>query len=370
MTKYNKIYHLSHNDLDGYSSQYAMSFTGEDIKYFNTSYEDVGININLIIKDILSNKKDKILFLITDVSLTEEWVKKLNNFKRGNKNIDITIQLLDHHKSNENLSKENEWYFLDMNKCATLITCEYVIKNFDISKKDKNYLTFLGEFVDSHDRWLETHKYHNKANFLSDCVYELEFPDFLKESNREFVFFLIEKISLYFKETFFSKYIYNDKNIQNCEKYVLNLYREFLSNKIPDKILKEKNLKINHKMFYYFSVLFEKLETKTYYLTIENRTMSFKMFYNLNSTVFQYLSHYYLERNKNIDFCISVKSSGSLSFRSKDENNDVAFIAKTFFDGGGHACASGGNYKKYGTINSIQDFEKILISNLNVEITN
>ena len=77
MTKYNKIYHLSHNDLDGYSSQYAMSFTGENIMYFNTSYEDVGININLIIKEILLNKKDKILFLITDVSLTEEFQKKM-----------------------------------------------------------------------------------------------------------------------------------------------------------------------------------------------------------------------------------------------------------------------------------------------------
>lgn len=370
MKKYTKIYHLSHNDLDGYSSQYAMSLTGENILFYNTSYEEVGENINLILKEILTNKKEKILFLITDVSLTNNWVDKLNNFKRGNKNIDITYQLLDHHKSNESLTIENDWYFLDMNKCATLITCEYVITNFNVSSKTKEYLLYLGEFVDSHDRWLENHKYYHKANFLNDCVYELTFPDFLKENNREFAFFLIKKISLYFKETFFSKYIYNNKTIEKCEVYIPSIYREFLSKKIPDKMLKEKNLKTNHKMFYYFALLYESLETKTYYLTMDGRTMSFKMFYNLNSTVFQYLSHYYLERNKDIDFFISVKSSGGLSFRSKNEVNDVSLISKTFFDGGGHACASGGNYKKYGVIKTIQDFEKILITNLNVDISN
>ncbi len=368
MKIYDKVFHLSHNDLDGYASQFAMTFSGEDITFFNSSYEEVGLNINLIIKKILSQKEKKILFLITDVSLNEEQVLKLNNFKRGNKNINLDIQLLDHHKSNQNLSEKNNWYFLDMEKCATLLTCEYVINNFKISKKAEDYLMFLGDFVDSHDRWLENHKYHTKSNFLSDCVYELEFPDFLKEYKRDFIFSLINKISLYFKETFFSKYIFDNKNIQNCEKYILNIYKNFLKNKIPNSILEDKNLKINHKIFYYFTILFEKLETKTYYLFMDGRFLSFKIFYNLNSTIFQYLSHYYLERNKNIDFCISVKSSGSLSFRSKDPKNDVSLIAKTYFDGGGHACASGGNFKKYGLINSIQDFEKILISNLKVEI--
>ena len=48
MKIYDKVFHLSHNDLDGYASQFAMTFSGEDITFFNSSYEEVGLNINLI----------------------------------------------------------------------------------------------------------------------------------------------------------------------------------------------------------------------------------------------------------------------------------------------------------------------------------
>lgn len=365
---YDKVFHLSHNDLDGYASQYAMTFSKEDVIYFNTSYEDLNENINKIFKEILNDRKLKTLFLITDVSLDIDAVTKINNFKRGNKDINIEFQLLDHHKSNGDLSTTNDWYLFNNDKCATLLTCEYVIKKFKVSHKEKKYLEYLGDFVDSHDRWLETHKYHNKANFLSDIIFNLfNFPDFLNEYKRDYVFFLIGKVTKIFRETFFSK-IFNNNTIENCELKLNKITKTYLKNKIPNIILNDKNLKLSNKMIFLFTTLYEKLDTKIYYIKVDNKIWTFKVFYDLNSTIFQYLSHYYLERNNNINFMISVKSSGSLSFRSKIEEYDVSYLAKTYFNGGGHMCASGGNTKMYGEVKTLQDFEKILKTKLNVEI--
>lgn len=359
MKKYDIVFHLSHNDLDGYASQYAMTFTKENILFYNTSYEDVNLNINLIFKEILNNKDKKILFLITDVSFDINAVNKINNFKKGNKNIDVSFQLLDHHKSNSASSEYNDWYYFDNDKCATLLTCEYVIENFKLTKNEIDYLKYLGDFVDSHDRWLETHKYHHKANFLSDFIFNISYPDFLNDNKREYIFFLIKKISLLFKENFISKLL-NKNSIEYCEKNIMNIIKSYLQGKIPDMILKDKNLKLNNKMIYLFTTLYEKTESNTYSVEINGKIQKFKILFDINSTIFQYLSHYYLGRNSDVNFMISVKKSGSMSFRSRYEECDVSYLAKTYFNGGGHSCASGGNFKSYGEVNSIQEFEKLM----------
>lgn len=356
MGKYDIIYHLSDTDLDGYGSQYLTSLLNENIKYYNCRIKDYNSKIKSILDDILLNKDKKILLLITDLSLTIDEADRLNNFIRGNSNIDLKIQLLDHHITGLETSKNNKWYYLDVDKCSAKITAYYVINYFEITScAEINYIDSIGDLIDSHDRWLENSIYHNKANHLADLVYNTLFEDYMVDQKREYIFHIIKTLSY--------QIIYDNLSMKDIELRNYNMINSYLKNKIDEDIYENDDIKLEHKFYHYLETIYSELKNEIVEMKYNDQIVKFKISVNMDSNLFQYLSHIHLKKNRDLDFMVNLKNNNSkcsLSFRSLVF--DVEEIARKHFEGGGHKQACGGkiNFNK----NFISDTEaKELILN-------
>lgn len=339
--KYDKIYHLSHNDLDGYGCQFMTRFLKSEkteILFFNTSYEDVISNINKIFSTIVisydKNKPEKILFLLTDFSINSEIESKLKNFQKGNKHIKLDFQVLDHHKTGEEISLRNDWYKYDITKCGASMTADFVCEKIK-NKNIKETLQSVGQIIQAHDLWEEQSKYFGISNVLADVIQNFYFLEEFEFEKREF-------ISNYI--FVFCDFVLKNKNItvEYLEENLPLILRKTLSLFIEDKnIIQDSNIRSIYKLFYYQSEIFHK--RKDIFPSITLNEFNCIVFYNLNSSFFQYFSHYVLEKDKGIDFLINVKANKNCSLRSVKENVDVSKIAEKIAPGkgGGHFHAAG-----------------------------
>lgn len=345
------IFSMSHNDLDGYSSSYFINhfFQNNLIHFYNINYTDEKETINKIFSKILENRKLSYLFIISDIGLTEDTIIKLKNFLKGNKDIDLKIQVLDHHIPKTSI-EEYDWYLLDKTMCAAKITYYWCIKNNPYSRKDTPYLDTLAHLVDATDMWRTESPYFYRGNFLSDCVFNvINYPKLFLEEKREHIFFFID---------LYSKEIFNKKTIGYIEDNLYTINRSYLKNKIPMEIYQE-DMTYNHKLYYYFYLLFKKYKNEFRIFTLNG--YNFILVHQLGSSPFQYVSHHYLQNNDdNIDFIIHTNGDKKFSLRSEGDVN-VSEIASLYFDGGGHKNASGGFVSELGDLKDQKDAENKLI---------
>ena len=131
------IHHLSHIDLDGYSCQLVMKYTPYNITNYNANYgAEVKSMLDLILENI-RKANEPATILITDLNLTADESRWLSNEvakMNQSSNKKTTITLLDHHGSGEESAKKHDWYFLDVERCATKITYDYVKENFEFDE--------------------------------------------------------------------------------------------------------------------------------------------------------------------------------------------------------------------------------------------
>ncbi|MDR2639556.1 MAG: hypothetical protein LBC09_06960 [Helicobacteraceae bacterium] len=154
------VYHLSHNDLDGYSAHLvAKRFLGETVR-FNSGYGlEVGAKLTQI--GALAEKtplRDEKLILISDLNITKEDCKLAEKIRDRLKEAghNATLQLLDHHKSGEALAREFDWYFLDISRCATKIVYDWCVERGENPRAagDKALADFVN-CVNAYDLWLQ-----------------------------------------------------------------------------------------------------------------------------------------------------------------------------------------------------------------------
>lgn len=371
--KYNKIYHLSHIDLDGYGCQYMTKFLQSeytDIEYFNADYIDVEKEIGNVFSLIVQRTADiksynetsllmrqeypNILFLITDVSLNEKLEEKINNFLKSNKHIKLDVRVLDHHKSGKEIAERNGWYTFNNDKCGSSLTAAFV-NTLHENKELAEHLTFVGEFIESHDIWKEDSKHFNFSNYLSDVIFNLYFPEFLKDKKREFLFIYIYN--------FMTVYNSNEvQTVQDLEIRISFILKETLSFFIKDKtVLEDENVRSLYKLYYYYAEEYSK--NKDQFETLVINGLKFKVLYNTDGGFFQYFSHYVLEHNKEIDFLMRVSPKGKCSFRSVNEDADVDLIANLLSNGngGGHKHASGCSLTFTNSVHSYNEVIKELL---------
>jgi len=371
--KYDIIYNLSHTDLDGYGSQYMINvikplLTKTKIKFFNADYDEVTEKINLIFENVLKNKDKKMLFLITDIGVSEKIIKKMNNFLRGNKNIDLTYKLLDHHKSNLETSKQNDWYICDTNKCGSSLTADFVISEFNVSSPDvQEHLLNVGDFIEAHDIWKVDSEFFNQSNYLSEALFSVPFINELEEVKRNFY---MNFIFFFMKEFSENSYIVEDleKNInviiKNAIKFMSPLENEL------EHILNDRNLRTTHKVFYFQALQYREFIKPNEIIDFNGKKGL--LLYDTNGTLFQYFSKYFLERFPEFNFMIHFKSNGKCSLRSAD-NTDVSVIAKLLDykeEGGGHPQASGCKIKVKQEPHSKNEAVKIVKNIINEKLKN
>ncbi|MDR0663925.1 MAG: hypothetical protein LBF86_00140 [Helicobacteraceae bacterium] len=326
------VYHLSHNDLDGYSSHLiAKRFFGET-KRFNSGYgAEVGAKLALI--GSLAEKtpaRDEKIILISDLNITKEDCKLTEKIRdqltrAGHK---IELQLLDHHKSGETLAEEFDWYYLDVSRCATKIVYDWCVERGEnIQAANDEALAEYVACVNAYDLWLQEdrdrfefgktlNRLVSDSREISPLLFGFEDSDYR-----------LSALSDAFA------YLEGYKNIE-LDDNILAIKKRYLRD--GGEIDTIDNLAAR------FVVK----------LLVKNRERM-SVNYDGHKGILTYqagnistLGNAFLSERPDYHFFLDVNRSGSISLRANDKI-DVSAMAAKLFNGGGHANASGGRIKEF-----------------------
>ncbi len=312
-----KVFHLSHIDLDGYSCQLITKRCFENISFYNSNYgKEINERISQIISDIHALGYDKNLIIITDLNLTLEQAKILTKSIKEF-SVEVDIVLLDHHKTGKDCASLYDWYYLDVSRCATKITYDYFLKEgYDISSFE-NYV----DVVNAIDIWI---KDDNRFELGKVCMRlvsgarEINRVMFARE-NSKYIFFLLEEAQKFFHHL--NTHIVLDDEVHNIKKAYFqkdenNTLENLVSNFIVDLLIENRD-KMSVYYHGYRGIL-------TY--SVGNVSI---------------IGNDFLVKNPDFDFFMDINGRKNVSLRANNKV-DVSQIAKELFGGGGHANASGG----------------------------
>ncbi|WP_455755703.1 DHH family phosphoesterase [Sulfurimonas sp.] len=316
------IHHLSHIDLDGYSCQFIMQYTPYKITNYNANYgAEVKSKLDLILENIRKSKQSA-LILITDLNLTADESRWLNNEvrKMNDDKLDVKITLLDHHGSGQESAKKYEWYFLDESRCATKIMYDYTKENFEFN--EPSWMEKFVNVVNAVDLWkldeVENFEYGKVCMRLVNETRELNRVMFADQDNNY-------KLSLLKEST---KYIEVDNAPVALDNKIHSIKKEFFK-------IDEDNTLDNLSTNYIVKLLGDKRDTNTIYYKGYRGFLS----YGVGNT--SIVGNGFLVAYPEYDFIVDVSYRGAMSLRA-NFNVSVAQIAKEWANGGGHPNAAGG----------------------------
>jgi oligoribonuclease NrnB/cAMP/cGMP phosphodiesterase (DHH superfamily) len=325
------IYHLSHIDLDGYGCQYlANACFSEQHNYKLESYNaNYGPEVKARLEEIITAiKREKFLgndteqiILVTDLNLTTKEAKWL---EAQVLEVGAKVQLLDHHGSGSKTAEQYAWYFLDTNRCATLITYEWLQKHYNFDK-EKNFAKIV-KAINAIDIWVsddELFEFGKVGLGMISGAREINRTLFPAE-DRALKLSLIEAMKNHVGKE--NAHILLDDAIHGLKKLFFKQA--------------EDNTKDNLAAFYVTGLLSDDKQR----LTIEYRGKKGLLGYSLGNT--SILGNTFLVENPDYDFYMDINWRGNFSLRSNNKL-DVSKMAEEIGNGGGHPNASGGKIKEY-----------------------
>ena len=336
-----KLFHISHTDLDGYGCQLITKEYFKEGFFYNANYGlEVKLSIKKVLEQVLEYKEDEILILISDLNLTFQEAKDLDNeidnlLKIGYK---IKLQLLDHHISGKKSAETFPWYYLDDKRCATKIVYDYMFEEyegFDCNTSD--WLKPLVDAINAVDIWLENEvKNFEFGKVLMSMIIKVrEINNILfADLNRDFRCYLLKQAAKYLDEV--DGHIKLDNDVHFMKKDFLKL-----SNK--DDTLD------NLSATYLVKTLVDVKDD----LTVTYKGHKGLLTYCLGSISIP--ANAFLRANPEYDFFIDINKKGNASFRA-DGKVDVSLMASKLANGGGHVNASGG---KFDDFREVIDFREV-----------
>ena len=317
------IHHLSHIDLDGYSCQLIMKYTPYNITNYNANYgAEVKSKLDLILENIRKANQAATI-LITDLNLTADearWLSSEVGKVNHSSNKKITITLLDHHGSGEESAKKHDWYFLDVERCATKITYDYVKENFEFN--EPSWMEKYVNVVNAVDLWkqeeVENFEYGKVCMRLVTETRELNRVMFAKEDSNYKLSLLLEATKLLDED---NAAILLDERIHAIKK---EFFREDKDNTLDNLATK-----------YVVGLLGSKRTTHTIYYKGYRGYLS----YGVGNT--SIVGNGFLLAYPEYDFIVDVSYRGAMSLRANNQVS-VAQISKEWANGGGHPNAAGG----------------------------
>ncbi len=364
-----KVYHLSHIDLDGYGCQFVSREFFKDITFYNANYgKEVMVRLNSILKSIESYKtqsgeiamlfgkpikveqqnkinnhiKEQFIILITDLNLTLHESKFLSEQVKELKmsNIDVEVILLDHHATGEDSANMYSWYHLDINRCATKITYEYLLDRFNLDNETQNWLKPMVEMINSVDIWHEDgFGFEFGKVAMSLIATSNEFNRFMfDDENRDYKLKLLK-----YARNFLIDYdkeknggLINGKAFDEVafDNSVFFIKKEILGgnkdSETMDNIVSRAQVKL--------------LEAKKEQCTVHFEDKVGFLSYCMGGI--SVVANKFLQNNQEFDFYIDVSNRGNVSIRSNG-NCDVSALSQMCFNGGGHKNASGGRIDSF-----------------------
>lgn len=338
-----KLFHISHTDLDGYGCQLITKEYFKDGFFYNANYGlEVKLSIKKVLEQLLEYKEEEILILISDLNLTFQEAKDLDNdinklIKDGYK---IKLQLLDHHISGKKSAETFHWYYLDDKRCATKIVYDYMFEEYDGFDSDtKDWLNPLVNAINAVDIWLE----HEIKNFefgkvLMSMISKVrEINNILfADLNRDFRCYLLKEAAKYIDIV--DGHIKLDNDVHFIKK-------DFLKLSSKDDTLD------NLSATYLVKTLVDVKDD----LTVTYKGHKGLLTYCLGSISIP--ANAFLRANPEYDFFIDVNKKGNASFRA-DNKVDVALMATKLANGGGHVNASGCKFEDF---KEVIDYKEVKI---------
>ena len=318
-----KVFHLSHIDLDGYGCQYLTSHAFETINFYNANY---GPEVNARLKEIISdikNEDDDIdaIILITDLNLS---MKEANWIEKEANELGATLVLLDHHITGQNCADRFEWYHLDIARCGTLLTYDWLKKNYAFDG--------VGEFQALVDAINDVDMWHSSNGLFEYGKVMMSMISSAKEINRT----MFQKDDIAYKHFL----IESAKKLQGgqdahikLDDAVHALKKEFFMGDVNDT---KDNLIAS-----YISSLLSQNKDR---FTISYKGYKGLLGYNVgNSSI---IGNTFLVNNPEFDFYMDINFRGVFSLRGHDRL-DLSIMAALIGSGGGHKNASGGKIEEY-----------------------
>ena len=344
------FFHLSHTDMDGYGCQLIAKKIFPKGNYYNANY---GLEVKIYLEEIITTlktlpKEELALFMITDLNLSVDESKKLDNeINTLNDNgYNIKLQLLDHHGTGSKSAKRYEWYFLDTSRCATKIVYDYFIKNYqEFPTLCEENFDKLVQAINAADIWLEEDELFEYGKVCMSMVsrsYEVNnslFPN----QNREYKLFLLTKAIEFLTKP--NGYILLDEQIYHFKKQFLNK--------------ENKNDSLDNLSS---SFLVQSLGNKKGELTVYYKEHKGLLTYGLGGISIP--ANAFLKANKDYDFFIDVGRRGKASLRA-DNNIDVSLLAGKLGNGGGHPNASGTSFDDFKETVIYEDVKNYIQNKLN-----
>ncbi len=317
-----KVYHLSHTDLDGYSCQLITKRCFEYIDFYNSNYgTEIMVRLESMINAMEEDGFEEHLLLITDLNLTMNDAKALVKMVENSK-ANIELLLLDHHKTGADCAQAFEWYHLDVHRCATKITYDWFLdRGCDVGE--------LGSYVDvvnAIDIWLKDRSEFELGKVFMRIVSgarEVNRMLFTKE-NSDYIFYLLESAKAYIDKP--APHIQLDDAIHGIKK------RFFL---------REKDNTLENLVSHY---VVEMLTQKRDVLSVYYENYKGILTYSIGNV--SIIGNDFLVENPDFDFFMDINGRGNISFRA-NHKADVSKISKDVFGGGGHANASGGRFEGF-----------------------
>lgn len=321
------IHHLSHIDLDGYSCQFIMKHTPYDITNYNANYgAEVKSKLDLLLENIKNAKKDAMI-LVTDLNLTMDESRWLNGevAKMKANKLNIELVLLDHHGSGEDSAQKFDWYFLDVERCATKITYDYAKEHFELD--EPKWMEQYVNVVNAVDLWKldqpENFEYGKVCMRLVTETRELNRVMFAKEDNNY-------KLSLLKEAT---KYMNSQDAPIVLDEKIHTIKKEFFQ-------IDDNNTLDNLSTAYVVQLLGAKRDTNTIYYKGYKGFLS----YGVGNT--SIVGNGFLVAFPEYDFIVDVSYRGAMSLRANFKVS-VAQISKEWANGGGHPNAAGGRIQGF-----------------------
>ena len=365
-----RIYNLSHIDLDGYGSQIVLDRLVRDITmkkisilYYNSNYgEEIRYRLGTILSDIDSFVEDnsdivskmKFIILITDLNITTEAAIYLHNevLSRNTQDVNITIQVLDHHKTGKNTADLYPWYHLDETKCGTKLTAEWVEKTYGL----KNNLKVV-DVINSYDLWK---KDTEPDSFRYGRVVSNSITELARLEREHFSEYSRNAI---FKVLYLANDIIDEKDIhsigcgiafeesvqQEIKKYNCDLIGENINTSLACEA--SINAKLKH--------LCKQTNLIHDIPNLNARCIILKNIGNITSIGNGLLEIY----NADIDFVMDVSNSGICGLRSL--GYDVSKLASEKLNGGGHKMASGGSFR-FSSYKRFRGYPEVVSEAINV----
>ncbi len=328
-----QLYHLSHNDLDGYGAQFITHQLMPGATFANTNY---GAEILTQMRGLRAQfdragDARPALFLVTDVNLTLDTARDIEALLADCADV-AGLLLLDHHAKGAHTAAQFEWYHLDPEHCATALTWQAFAALADPRQAES--LALFARHVQAHDLWLEADPCFNAANWLAEAVLNLRdyVPEALPDLARVFRFHLLECATARLQA---GDVAYDlDRRMFNFREAFL--IEQNLSQAVRGDATLAQRQKYYHLVGEYLQVHWHR-EVQTFNL----EGLRGGLLYAYPKGLFQTVSNWLLTRTPELDFFVNITPMGFLSMRSREA--DVAVLAKRFFGGNGHPRAAGGN---------------------------